>query len=70
MADEGFQIGEVTIAPLDFLRFLLVFMVGYLLTRTLQGVLARSVLPVTGLDAGSQAAVRAGGERRRVRRRR
>jgi small-conductance mechanosensitive channel len=57
---EGFPIGEVTIAPLDFFSFLLVFSVGYVLTRMLQGVLSRSVLPVTGLDAGGRAAVRAG----------
>jgi small-conductance mechanosensitive channel len=57
---EGFRVGEVTIAPLDFFSFLLVFSVGYVLTRILQGVLSRSVLPVTGLDAGGRAAVRAG----------
>jgi small-conductance mechanosensitive channel len=56
----GFRIGEVTIAPLDFLSFLLIFSIGYVLTRILQGVLSRSVLPVTGLDAGGRAAVRAG----------
>jgi len=60
MISEGFEVGEVTIAPLDFFSFVLVFSVGYLLTRIVQGILARSVLPVTGLDAGGQAAVRAG----------
>jgi len=54
MISEGFEVGEVTIAPLDFFSFVLVFSVGYLLTRIVQGILARSVLPVTGLDAGGQ----------------
>jgi small-conductance mechanosensitive channel len=57
---EGFRLGEVTISPLDFFSFLLVFAVGYVLTRILQGVLRRSVLPVTGLDEGAKAAVSAG----------
>jgi small-conductance mechanosensitive channel len=56
----GFTIGKVTVSPLDFLLFLLVFSVGYVLTRIVQGVLRRSVLPVTGLDAGGKAAISAG----------
>jgi small-conductance mechanosensitive channel len=57
---EGFEVGEITISPVDFFWFLLVFSVGYVVTRLVQGVLSRSVLPVTGLDAGGRAAVRAG----------
>jgi small-conductance mechanosensitive channel len=60
MISQGFRVGEVTISPLAFFSFLLVFSIGYLLTRIVQGVLSRSVLPVTGLDAGGRAAVRAG----------
>ncbi|HUF86674.1 MAG TPA: DUF3772 domain-containing protein [Thermohalobaculum sp.] len=57
--EAGFKVGEVTISPLDFFSFLLVFSVGYVLTRIVQGVLRRSVLPVTRLDAGGRAAVSA-----------
>jgi small-conductance mechanosensitive channel len=57
---EGFKIGDVVIAPLDFFSFLMVFSIGYVLTRIVQGVLCRSVLPVTGLDSGGRAAVNAG----------
>lgn len=57
---EGFKIGDVVISPLDFFSFLMVFSIGYVLTRIIQGVLRRSVLPVTGLDSGGQAAIHAG----------
>lgn len=57
---DGFAVGEVTIAPLDFAAFIAVFAVFYLLTRVAQGVLSRSVLPVMGLDAGARAAIVAG----------
>ena len=57
---DGFAIGDVVISPLDFFSFLLVFAVGYVLTRVIQGVLGRSVLPVTGLDSGAKAAISAG----------
>jgi len=57
---EGFHVGEVVIAPFDFFGFLIVFSIGYVLTRIVQGVLSRSVLPLTGLDSGAKAAIRAG----------
>lgn len=57
---DGFAIGEVVVSPIDFLGFLLVFSAGYLMTRMAQGVLARSVLPLTGMDTGGRAAVNAG----------
>ncbi len=57
---QGFRIGETTISPLSFFSFLVVFSIGYLLTGLVQRILARSVLPVTGLDAGGRAAVNAG----------
>ena len=57
---EGFTIGETQISPTDFLMFALVFALGYLLTRIIQGTLRKSVLPRTRLDHGGQNAVVAG----------
>ena len=57
---EGFSIGETRISPMDFLTFAIVFAVGYLLTRFIQGSLRRSVLPRTRLDLGGQNAIVAG----------
>lgn len=57
---EGFAIGESRISPTDFLTFAIVFAVGYLLTRFIQGTLRRTVLPRTRLDLGGQNAIVAG----------
>jgi small-conductance mechanosensitive channel len=57
---DGFHVGDVVISPVRFFGFLLVFSICYVLTRIVQGVLTRSVLPYSGLDAGGKAAVRAG----------
>ncbi len=57
---EGFDVGGVVVSPLAFLSFLLVFSVGYMLARIVQGLLSRSVLPLTKLDAGGRAAVSTG----------
>lgn len=57
---EGFAIGETRLSPMDFLWFVIVFALGYLLTRFVQGLLRRSVLPRTRLDLGAQNAVVAG----------
>ncbi|HUF56248.1 MAG TPA: DUF3772 domain-containing protein [Thermohalobaculum sp.] len=57
---DGLEIGEVQIVPADFVAFLLVFMIGFALTRLIQAVLRRSVLPLTSLDTGGRDAIRAG----------
>ena len=57
---EGLVIGETRISPADFLTFVVVFTVAYLVTRTIQSALRRSVLPRTRLDHGAQNAAVAG----------
>ncbi|MBY8977538.1 mechanosensitive ion channel family protein [Rhodobacteraceae bacterium NNCM2] len=60
IVEEGITIGEVKLSPVDFIAFCLVFSVGYVLTRVVQGVLRRNVLPLTRLDSGGRDAVSAG----------
>ncbi|MEM9138260.1 MAG: DUF3772 domain-containing protein [Pseudomonadota bacterium] len=57
---DGFQVGEVIISPIDFLAFAIVFAVGYIFTRMIQGILRRSVLPLTRWDEGAKSASLAG----------
>lgn len=57
---QGFQIGGARISPTDFLAFVLLFSVGYLLTRMVQSALKTSVLPKTRLDQGAQVAMVSG----------
>ncbi|MEM6973405.1 MAG: mechanosensitive ion channel domain-containing protein [Pseudomonadota bacterium] len=56
----GVTVGDLRFQPLDFFVFIGVFAIIYLITNVIRLVLARSVLPVTGLDAGGRAAVTAG----------
>ncbi|MGR3435667.1 MAG: DUF3772 domain-containing protein, partial [Shimia sp.] len=56
----GFAIGETRIQPSTFLVLMLVFAVGYAITRFLQGALKTSVLPKTQIDQGGQNAITAG----------
>ena len=56
----GVDIGGARISPVDFLTFVLVFGVGYTLTRLFQAVLAGSVLSKTKMDSGGRAALTSG----------
>ncbi len=56
----GFSIGETRISPSDFLTFAIVFAVGYMLTRLLQGTMRSTVLPRTGIDTGGRNAIVSG----------
>lgn len=57
---QGVLVGETRISPTEFFSFVLVFVVGYMLTRILQGALRSSVLPKTRIDAGGQNAIVSG----------
>lgn len=57
---EGFQLGETRVSPTDFMVFLILFGLGYMLTRMVQGALKGSVLPRTSLDPGGQTAIVSG----------
>lgn len=56
----GFQIGDTRISPTAFLGFALVFGIGYVVTRLVQGGLRSSLLPKTRIDPGGQNAIVAG----------
>jgi small-conductance mechanosensitive channel len=56
----GLTIGGTTISPGSFLTLVIVFVIGYLLTRGVQGALKTSVLPKTRIDPGGQVAVVSG----------
>ncbi len=56
----GFAFGETRISPTDFLVSVVVFTIGYILTRLIQATLRISVLPRTKLDVGGRNAVTVG----------
>ena len=57
---EGFALGETQISPTDFVTFVIVFVVGYMLTRLVQSTLKTTVLPKTRMDVGGQNAIVSG----------
>ena len=57
MARDGIAFGDNRISLTDFLTFVLVFSIGYTITRILQSALRTTVLPNTRLDSGGQNAI-------------
>ncbi|MCG7492649.1 DUF3772 domain-containing protein [Thalassobius sp. Cn5-15] len=56
----GITLGDTRISPRDFIAFAMLFAIGYVITRMVQGALKTSVLPKTRLDQGGQTAVVSG----------
>ncbi|PZX48809.1 DUF3772 domain-containing protein [Cereibacter changlensis] len=57
---EGFQLGTTRVSPSNFLFFLVLFAIGYGVTRMFQGALKMSILPKTRVDLGGQRSIVAG----------
>ena len=56
----GIPLGDASISPFDILTLIVVFGIGFALTRLLQGTLRSSVLPRTRIDVGGRNAIVSG----------
>ncbi len=56
----GLTIGDMTISPGSFFTLIIVFTIGYVITRAVQNALKTSVLPKTRIDPGGQVAIVSG----------
>jgi len=57
---DGFSFGDTRISVTDFMTFVIVFAIGYTITRLAQTALRTSVLPRTRVDAGGRNAILTG----------
>ena len=57
---EGVTVGDVRISPAVFMTFAIVFVLGFLATRLVQGALKNTILPKTRLDPGGRNAIVSG----------
>ena len=57
---QGVTIGETVISPAAILAFALLFAIGLMVTRLLQGALRTQILPRTKLDVGGRTAIVSG----------
>lgn len=57
---EGISFGDTRVSITDFLKFVLIFSLGYTITRLAQSALRSVVLPNTKLDTGGQNAITTG----------
>ena len=55
--NEGVTLGEVQLSPAVLLRLVVVFALGFMLTRLFQGALRNTVLPKTRMDTGGRNAI-------------
>ncbi len=56
----GISLGNTRISPTNILSFFVVFGIGFVITRVLQGALGTSVLPKTSMERGAQKAIISG----------
>jgi len=56
----GFELGTIKLSPGLILGFLVIFTIGYMLTRFIQSALQSTVLPRTSMDSGAQTAIISG----------
>ena len=57
---QGITLGGVRLSPGAILTFIVIFTLGYMLTRVVQGTVRNSILPRTRLDEGAKNAVVSG----------
>ncbi len=56
----GITVGDLTISPTIFLTLGIVFTIGFIITRMIQGSLKNSLLPKTKIDTGGRDAIVSG----------
>ncbi len=56
----GFELGTIKLSPGLILGFLIIFTIGYMVTRFVQSALQSTILPRTSMDSGAQTAIISG----------